>query len=197
MRSTINTHTMNIKTVFTLLVAVALTQSCKIEITGYTGGYDKISNEDKKLIRFGVQDICNLPNDQSIIPINGLQLKDCLAQTDSALVYSWVPHCSGKNCVPLNVCQAYAERHNLTLYVVAQEYDMDMMKAQNHGEKPLFMIDHKYYDANKRSTYTKKFNKDLLGDAAKDKDLRYALFKVFHKDQYVRTITSVLEPQPE
>jgi|GEM_PF-724728 hypothetical protein len=180
---------------FAIIAAMLFAQGCNAQMVGLTSGYNQLSETEKADVLFNTKDICDMPNDHKIVAINGKQLKECLAQTDSAMVYRWVPHCNGKACVPLNVCRAYAARHNLKLYIVAEEYDYESMQGQNSGDKPVFVIDHKHYKANLRSRYSKKFARDLMGDAiSKDRELYYALFMVFHKDQFVRTIPTVLEP---
>lgn len=93
--------------------------------------------------------------------INGLDLRDCISATDKAVVYLWAPKCKSKFCYPLNSLQQKCNMKNITLFIVAEYYDNDLMQINYITSRPIFGIDVEYYQSNKTSKYLSKFLYDL------------------------------------
>lgn len=112
--------------------------------------------------------------------INGLQLKQCLANYDDAIVYVWAPYCAGKECYSPSLLQKYCDEKNVTLFVVTEYYAADELVQFYQIERPLFGIDTKHYCSDFIDKYVGCFKNDLN---ATDKEAGRMLY--FKKGKYM------------
>jgi hypothetical protein len=120
--------------------------------------------------------------------INGLQLKQCISSNQQTLLYVWRPNCTTPACIDLNLLQAECKRMNITLYVVAEYYDLKQFTIRYNLEKPIIGIDTYHYQTNFTSKYVKLFLRDVL-DYKKSKKLN-ASFYYFYLDQLLYEATT-------
>jgi hypothetical protein len=96
-----------------------------------------------------------------IYVIKGSKLKECIITNDKAVVYLWAPKCKSKFCYPLNFLQQRCDLKGVTLYIVAEYYDAELMQINYKISKPISGIDVGYYNSNRTSKYLSKFIYDL------------------------------------
>ena len=136
------------KTLLSIVLLLAVLNSCVIiDTNGFYTGYDKLSEIEKKEIVFVNPDstLCSLKQSLKIYAISGLQLRSCLEENDTSLIYFWGPNCSSTDCILISSCQDYCTARNYKLFVVADYYDMKQMNAQNESIFPLLIANHNYY----------------------------------------------------
>jgi hypothetical protein len=83
----------------------------------------------------------------------------------------------------LNQLQAECKRMNVTLYVVAEYYDLKQFAINYNLEKPIIGIDTHHYKTNFTSRYVKHFFQDVLGSARISKSNSY--FYYFNSGQFL------------
>ena len=112
--------------------------------------------------------ICGIskPDSPRVYVINGMDLKNCLKSMDKALIYTWAPKCKGKFCYPLNSLQKKCDLKDISLFIVAEYYDTELLQVNYQTKKPIFGIDVSYYNSNLTSRYFSKFIFDLTGEKA-------------------------------
>lgn len=162
---------------FWILLLVLLT-SCKIE--GSFGGlyscYKTTNKIHPDLIAASQPDqtICAVTHSDSAVvyPVNGLQIKNCIGQSD-ALVYIWKPNCSSSFCYSPTLLQARANAMHAELFIVAEYYDYDKMSVPYKLQRPIMGIDTKHYGSNLTSKYLSRFLKDLTGEKEAEGSLLY------------------------
>ena len=162
-----------------IVVLTVLLAGCSIN--GLTSGYNRLSKKEKS-------EICVYPankqTDCHFVSLNGAQLRTEIArQEKDALVYIWVPFCHGKNCLPLYQYFSYATKNKLSLYIVADSYDLKKIREQVGPETTIYFMDAMHYQSNFRNTYRKKFVMELLGKHTKDSNL-YANHFYFTQGQF-------------
>ena len=107
--------------------------------------------------------ICKIvkPDSPRVYLINGIELKNCLKDQDKAIIYIWSPKCKAKSCYPLNLLQSKCDREKISLFIVAEYYDSDLMQINYQTEKPIFGIDVGHYNSNWTKQYRSRFIHDL------------------------------------
>lgn len=178
-----------------LLLAVCSTvlfmsSSCLISIHGRGPGndYKFITEAERKQIIFVEREegICDLPHDSSkIFAVTGTQLKECLKNNDTSVVYMWSPNCPGESCILISACQKYCDENNYKLYVVADYYDMKVMNAQNVAVEPILIPNHFYYEKDFFNRIKKLFRADLLGREPSKEETGWCRFMLFKGDQLI------------
>lgn len=147
-----------------LILSFLLLSSCHIEINGYFSGYKKINSRYPSLLKKlpSQQNICGIPYTDSckVLILNGLQLKDCIQEENSTVIYQWNPYCKGSYCYGLDRVQSFFSAKGISLYIVADYYN-NLMKEYYMLNYPIIGVDTKYYKANTTTAYLKKFLQDL------------------------------------
>lgn len=151
---------------FIVIILIFCTE-CSIN-GGFQGLYSYYSKTKSKnaqlLIKPSISTpICeiNKSDTPKVYIINGINLKGCIKTTDKAIVYIWAPKCKGEFCYPLNSLQQKCNIKNMTLFIVAEYYDNELMEINYKINKPIFGIDVEYYKSNMTSRYLSKFIYDL------------------------------------
>ena len=152
---------------FFLVIIFIFCISCKINggLQGLYSYYSKTKSKNSQLlIKPGPSTpICNINKSDTskVYIINGLNLKDCIKTTNKAVVYLWAPKFKSKFCYPLNSLQQKCDMKNITLFIVAEYYDNELMQINYTTSRPIFGIDVEYYQSNRTSRYLSKFIYDL------------------------------------
>lgn len=149
-----------------LLIIFFLYSSCSIKgsFQGLKSYYKKTnSRKPGLLIRPIDKNICELRNTGSpkVYIINSQSLSECLKSYEHSLVYIWAPKCKSKYCYPLNLIQQKCDKKNITLYIVAEYYDSELMDIAYSIKSPIFGIDTDYYETNTTSKYLAAFLHEL------------------------------------
>lgn len=107
--------------------------------------------------------LCDLVYKESshVYLVNGLQLKQCIAEYENAIVYIWDAHCPSKQCFSPSLLQKYCRQKNVELFVVAEYYDGAELIQFYEIDKPILGIDTEYYKSNFIDRYVSKFEGDL------------------------------------
>lgn len=172
------------KIILALLFCLSLT-SCSIY--GLTNDYNKLTPIGKTLI-YQLKDFNNLEN-RKIYKINATQLKEEIKKYDKAMVYIFTNGCSSEKCKPMNVYEAYAEKHQYKLFLVMKGYGHLGETILQEFNQPLFSIDNEYYKAKWQYNYVNRFENDLLDRPLKAKPIPYQgnIF-LFEKGKFVKII---------
>src|SRR4030095_7181358 len=155
------------KRTFTVVIMLMFCTACSIKgsFQGLFSYYSKTRSEDPQLLIVpdASTSLCeiNNPDTPRILVINGSMLKECIKTNSKAVVYLWAPKCKGKFCYSLNFLQQKCDRKGVTLYIVAEYYDTQLMQINYQLNKPISGIDVAYYNSNKTSKYLSKFIYDL------------------------------------
>jgi hypothetical protein len=160
-----------------------------INTPGLHSGYDKLNAASKEKIVFTPQNEkpCDLQSDQKIRAVNAAQLRNCLKEKDSSIVYIWSPDCHSSKCIPLGAAENYCKEHNLSIFIVAEYYDLDKTFKYNNAKTPIFSIDHLYYKTDNCNKYRKIFTNELISPEKLTKKNSFHRFLVFHGDKFVGT----------
>lgn len=175
---------------FLLFASLLILSSCKINGTlqGLVSNYKKTKNENPNLL-VKLNDSSNVcmsltQNNNSVLIINGKQLKQCLSENKKALLYIWEPKCKSKFCYDLNTLQKRCDEAGFELYIIAEYYDSPLMGKKYELKRPILGIDTKYYHSNMTAKYTSRFFSDLMAEEEKsDKRLIY-----FEKGFFVKSV---------
>jgi len=178
--------------VFVLLI-LSLLPSCVINLKGWKVDYATLSAEDLKMVVITnpTDDICQLENDKKVYAINAGQLINCLAQTDSALVYEWSANCHSESCISIVACQKYCNENGLKLFVISEYYDAEIMRVQNFADKPIFIPNHFYYNTEKCNKLNSKFFNEVFKGKRPRGEHKYSRFHVFHKSNYASSMSKL------
>lgn len=160
------------KNLYLLLFLIFLFSSCSVN-GGFEGLYSYYSKTKSKNPNLFFKpnnndSICKIKNNElkyKIIIINGLDLKKCISNNKSSLIYLWSPKCKSKICYPLEIIQTFCNSKNIDLYIVAEYYNLEQMEVNYSISKPIFGIDVNYYKTSLTKKYTKKFLDDLKSDS--------------------------------
>lgn len=191
------------KKIVLLFIISGLFSSCNIhvevskpsEIPGFNSGYNKLTDEDKKIIiKLSQDSTSHIPakNDGNIYAVNALQLQNYLNKTNECIVYLWSPYCSSLNCISLKACQDFCDQNHYPLIVIAEYYNMDRMKVEiNSIISPLLIVDHTYYKTDYCPRYNRRFKKDLL-KSGKKKTFGYHYW-YFKKGSFQKSVINISE----
>ena len=139
--------------------------SIKGSFQGLYSYYSKTKSENPQLLIVpdSSSSLCeiNKPDTPKIVVTNGNRLKECIKTNKKAVVYLWAPKCKGKFCYSLNFLQQKCDTKGITLYVVAEYYDTQLMQISYKINKPISGIDVEYYNSDRTSKYLSKFIYDL------------------------------------
>jgi hypothetical protein len=148
-----------------IVLMFCTTCSIKGSFQGLYSYYSKTKSQDPQLLVVpdALISVCeiNKPDTPRIIVINGSMLKECIMANNKAVVYLWAPKCKGKFCYSLNFLQQKCDTKGVTLYVVAEYYDTQLMQINYKINKPISGIDVEYYNSDRTSKYLSKFIYDL------------------------------------
>ncbi len=159
--------------------------SC-IQVKGFNNDYKRLSDEEKKSVVFVEESkkICDLPQDSAtIFAVNGKQLRECLKENDTSVVYMWGPNCKAEHCILIAACQEYCDTRGYKLYIVADYYEMEVMNAQNVADEPILIANHYYYDRLYANALMRLFRADLLGREPGKEETGWCRFMIFNGDQ--------------
>ena len=169
------------KVILFTVVALVFWTGCTINgsFQGLYSYYSRIraKNPDLLIKPDASASICgiNKPDSPRVYIINGINLKKCLKTNERAVIYIWSPKCKGKFCYPLNSLQNKCDLKGISLFIVAEFYDSELMQVSYQTKKPIFGIDVGYYNSNLTSRYRSKFIYDLTSE--KDLAGRFIYFE--------------------
>jgi hypothetical protein len=180
--------------IFLFLSGLLMFTSCVINIKGWKVDYDKLNEEDMKMVVITnpAEKICNLKNDNRIYAIQAQQLVECLNLSDSTLIYDWSANCHSESCISIPACQKYCAEHGLKLVVISEYYDPEIMRIQNFADLPIFVPNHIYYKTEKCSKLNSRFFNEVFQGKRPGGEHKYSRFHVFYKGKYVRSISKLL-----
>ncbi|MCC7467032.1 MAG: hypothetical protein IT261_12220 [Saprospiraceae bacterium] len=142
--------------------------SCSINgsFQGLYSYYDKTNMRAPYLIQKPASPLCNLiqPDTPVVYAINGMELKNCLAQFEKSLVYIWRPKCTSDICVSPKDLQKFCQSNNIELFIVAEYYDYENMTLNFPIKRPIFGVDCEYYSTHLTQKYVSMFLTDLIGE---------------------------------
>ncbi len=154
-----------------IAVVMLFSYSCAISISGLTDDYDKLTEEQKKLI---------LPFDSSnklenglVYVINANQLKTELSKHEKSIVYCFTNGCTGSYCKTMSTYIDYAKENGYKLFLVMNGFRDIQSTLDQFAPTPYFVIDSKYYNAKYRTKYIRKFENELLNRDENYKDKKY------------------------
>ena len=133
-----------------------------------------------------------MSNEGIIYSINGLQLKKCLAENDTSVVYLWSPRCGSENCILISSCQDYCTKHKYKFYVIAEYYDFPIMEGQNSSVMPMFTINFNYYQTKNYRKNKKLFLNDLISAKFSMKEQGYGRYMIFKSDELIKLKNNLL-----
>lgn len=133
--------------------------SCSVN--GFTDDYDKLSPEQKsRIVPLKTFEAAGL---DTVYRIDGAALQQEIKKQDKALVYLFTNGCVSKSCLPLLVYENYAAQHGYKLYLVMDGFKKLDQTTNQPLTTPLFAVDAAHYQSRVRSTYTRRFENELLG----------------------------------
>lgn len=151
-------------------VALVFWTGCTIQgsFQGLYSYYSRTKSKDPDLLikPDAATSICEINKSDSprVYVINGINLKNCVKNQDKALIYIWAPKCKGKFCYSLNSLQSKCNLKDISLFIVAEYYDSELMQRNYQTQKPIFGIAVDYYNSNRTSRYLSKFIYDLTNE---------------------------------
>ena len=170
------------KTIFPIALSLFFL-GCSIHgsLQGLYSYYEKTAAISPDLIQKATDPVCTLrqPEKPAVFVVNGKELRMCLEPFEDALVYIWTPKCHSDKCVPLDYLQAYTDKKDVELFIVAEYYDYKTMSTHYNIERPIFGIDCAYYGTQLVNKYVTGFMEDLMNGKGSGKEdyERFYLFK--------------------
>ena len=164
------------------IVTIVVLSSCYIK--GLTNGYKRVTFEDKKRIVFENKNCIEQYLD-TIYAFNGKDIKKCLTQHDTSVVYRWDPNCSSKSCIPLTGAQYYCDTKKYNLYVLLEYFDFPKQQTFGSPAKSIIISDFKHYKTNLADASTNAFIEDLTSLDKKNKLIRYKRFLFFKNGEFL------------
>jgi len=168
------------KKIFLLVTSFGILISCSYNgsFHGLYGYAETTINENPNTFIHD-KDVCNIENKRDIAKVyitNGLNLKNCIKDFETSVVYIWKPKCSSKICIPLEIIANKCKERNLKLFIVAEYYDSEKMNKTYNMDTPIYAIDTKYYKSNLTTKYLSCFQSDLMNNTSLDSN-GFFLFK--------------------
>ena len=117
-------------------------------------------------------------------------MKECLKKNEKSIVYLWSPKCKSDVCFPLEIIQSFCSKNNLSLFIVSEYYDAEMMASKYDLERNILAVDTKHYKANLVSSYVNRFMKDIDEDLERKIGHRYLYFD---GDKFMRDYNSIYD----
>ena len=155
------------KSAFLWVIILMFCTACTIKgsFQGLYSYYSRTKSQDPQLLIFPdtSTSLCEISKSDApgILVTNGSRLKECIKTNNKAIVYLWAPKCKSKFCYPLHFLQQKCDTKGITLYVVAEYYDTQLMQINYKINKPICGIDVEYYKSDRTSKYLSKFIYDL------------------------------------
>jgi len=184
------------KILFLISFISVLLYGCIITRTpGFYTGYNSLNENDKENIVFINNDssICKLNDHDKIFAVTGKQLRECLKNNDTSIVYIWAPDCHGQSCILVSACQQYCSSKNYKLYVVAEYYSIKKMQLQNVCDFPMLIANQRYYKKEYVDKLYRQFNKDLTDGEILKNEIQYYRFLVFKGDKFIKGKSDLFE----
>lgn len=187
---------MKIKTLLFVLSFLIFNSCIKVngDFKGLYSYYESTNKSNPELfVKLNSFDsICKskVENNDKIYIVNGTQLKECLNKNKKSIVYLWSPKCKSEVCFPLEIIQAFCSKNNLSLFIVSEYYDAEMMEIKYDLERNILAVDTKYYKTNLVSSYVNRFMKDV-DEVLENKNLHRYLY--FEGDRFVRDYRSIYD----
>lgn len=184
------------KILFLISIFSIIFYGCVITRTpGLYTGYNRLNESDKEDIVFLNKDsnICNLKDHNKIFAVTGKQLRACLKNNDTSIVYIWAPDCHSQSCILVSACQQYCSSKNYNLYVVAEYYSIKKMQIQNVSDFPMLTSNQRYYKIEFVDKLYRHFSADLTdGEILKNENAGYR-FLVFKGDRFIKGKSDLFE----
>jgi len=160
------------------IIIVFVLSSCISLVKG--NRFKQLDNQSKQSIKV-YSDTINLKNNL-IYEITGDQLKRELKKQNKSLVYIFANNCSSDNCLPLKTVEEYAEKNNLTLFLIMSSfYKMETSLSQNI-ESTLFAIKATHYGNINNNKYIQSFKEDIgYYDYVEKKNQKWLGNYIFYK----------------
>jgi hypothetical protein len=133
-------------------------------------------------------------NNDKIYIVNGTQLKECLNKNEKSIVYVWDLKCKSDVCFPLEIIQAFCSKNNLSLFIVSEYYDAEIMSIKYNLERNILAVDTEHYKTNLVSSYVNRFMKDIDEGLERKIGHRYLYFE---GDKFVRDYRSIYDYNPD
>jgi hypothetical protein len=174
-----------------IAICCLMLNSCIIipNFTGFNSGYNKLSEQDKSLIKITDKPINELKNKDTIYSITGKQINEFIQEEKNVLVYLWSPNCHGNNCYSIKAIDNYCKKENIKLIIVAEYYCIKEIKQEYtiDLENVFFLINYNYYKTNYCNKYVKLFTKDMLYGMNYSDSILYKRFFLFSNAKLIET----------
>lgn len=176
----------NLKRLLFLILPLTLLSSCRIDVSlaGLISYQEKVSSASPGLIKTPSDNICGLEQGSppAVFAVNGKQIRSCLSELSQSIVYIWKPKCTGIACVSPDYIQQFCRQRKISLFIVAEYYDAELMNYQYKTDRPIFGVDCNFYNTAYTQRYMKRFLADLLPNS---KGAETGSFYLFHKDSLI------------
>lgn len=183
-----------------LLLLLLLTSACMIKIRGIHNEYESAYENAPAIMECAEKKrpLCTAKYEKKcpIVTTSAQPLLACLQTKKQAIVYEWSYRCKSELCYLLPVIQAWCKERNVTLYVLAEYYNMHYMQQPYDLEHPILAIDHKYYETNRVQKHFKLFYQELIGRERDKKEwgrllyFQHGEFQGFYQD--LKVVDSLL-----
>ncbi len=167
------------------LTAEAILTSC-IEVNG--SGYSDLSESEKQKVKECEAPLDSVKNDGNLYKVTVRQVRECIKGYKEAIVYEYLPFCSGDNCRPLAEIKQICDKRNIHLVVISSVYD-GIFPISSSNTFPLFVIDNNVYHTDNYQTYGEQFYKNLTGSDSEDR--KVSSFHYFRNGKYVCSYESI------
>lgn len=164
---------------------VAVVQSC-IEIN--SSGYSTLSEQEKAHVKVCRSSLNGITKDGNLYKVNVKQVKSWLQHKHMAIVYAYLPFCSGESGRdPIDVKKKCDERH-LDLIVISSVYD-DLFPICKKTNFPIFVIDQTPYKTDNYQKYSYEFYSALTN--TKSDNGEWETYHLFKNGQYIESYSSL------
>jgi hypothetical protein len=148
-------------------IILLLASACQIEIRGLVSNSQRAKKEAPEFIQsldYSTSvGTANYREEQPVRVVQAKDIKACITRQSKILIYQWAPHCKSNGCYLPDVLQTWCTENEVDLYLIAEYYDWAYLLKPYGLEKPILMVDHKYYTTTWINGYFSKFYQELIG----------------------------------
>lgn len=155
---------------------------------GVRSGFAKLSEDKKERVK-EILKIDSLTADGNVYQVRHEQVSQYLKGRGKVIVYSYIPYCTGRNCVqPVEIYQK-CDSANVELVLISELY-YKLFENTADFPQPVLVINAESYNTDNREEYVKMFYNGLVGEGNWNR-LAGGLYFCFNKGQYLKQVSKL------
>lgn len=163
----------------------------EIDANGAHSEYAKLSADRKERVQEAAT-LDSLKADGNVYRVMPAQVKQYLKGKGKALVYSYIPYCSGSDCTPAADADRMCAEAGVELVLISELY-YKLFENTADYPRPVFVINHEAYGTDDREKYVRMFYNGLVGAENWNRYFNGGLYFCFNRGRYLKQCKKIEE----